>query len=128
MNIFVTIILLFILWIICNGIVKILLNRYTDLNELVVASVKYRKTIMFDLIIVLFLYFLDINFLNYIAIVYYIIIIFVEGFLLVISVITGITEKTDKITNNSLWLLTVSKALNELAKILVLIKIIALLN
>ena len=120
MEIIITsIIILFIFWYICNNILEKALEQYNELNEYTIALVKYRKTIMFDII----------AFLLWIGIVYYIIISILEGILLVISLITGLDEdiKTKQI-DKDLWLIFTSKLLNEISSIIMIFTLSTLLH
>ncbi len=130
MEIIITsIIILFIFWYICNNILEKALEQYNELNEYTIALVKYRKTIMFDIIALIFFFIFDINFLLWIGIVYYIIISILEGILLVISLITGLDEdiKTKQI-DKDLWLIFTSKLLNEISSIIMIFTLSTLLH
>lgn len=118
----VFIVILFSFWLICNYLLKIIMSQYHEINDFVKSALFYRKTIMFNIFSLLFLYIFDVKFFKYIAIVYYIVIILTEGILIAIAVISGLKDKTmNHTTNKSLWTLTISKVLNEIASILMLI-------
>ena len=121
------IIILFILWIICNSILKNLLNKCREFNEMINAALNYRKSIMFDILVLLCVFIFDVNIIRYIAIIYYIVIALFEGILIIISCVSGIK---DDVTNNcidkDLWILLFSKVLNELASIIMIIELLSL--
>ena len=126
MEFIISIVLLFILWLICNYILKILLNKYLELNDYTIAALEYRKTIMFDIFVLIFIFIFNFKIIRYIAVLYYVIIVLIEGILIIIATVSGLEDdiKNKKIEKN-LWLLLSSKFLNEIASI---IMILALFN
>lgn len=128
-TIFLTFIVLFIFWILCNIILKSFLNKYQTLEELGLAVLKCRKNIMFDIISLAFFVFFDLNFFTWIGIIYYGIMIIIEGILLVIALITGIDEDLkNKTLNKDLWLILLANSLNEISSILILRVLFLILN
>lgn len=125
----VTFILLFIFWLICNFILKEFLNKYQCLNELVEASLKCRKNIMFDIFALAFLVIFDLNFFIWLGIIYYGIMTIIEGILLVIALITGIDDDLkNKRLNKDLWLMFFANLLSEFSSILILRVLFLILN
>ncbi len=118
----------FIFWLICNVIVrKTLYDNMSD--ELVVAAVKYRKTIMFDIIAIFLFMIFNFNFLLWLGIAYYIIISILDGILLIISLITNLDYYIkEKIFETNMWLLVLTKLLNEIASIMMIFALFSLLN
>lgn len=125
---FLLIILFLIFWCICNYIVKKFLD-YNIQEEFMVSAVKYRKTIMFNILALIFLIFMDIDFLTWIGIVYYIIISILEGIMLAISIITNLDYYIkEKIFETHMWLLVLVKTLNEIVSIFILFELFSLLK
>lgn len=121
-SVIVFIAILFCLWLICNFLLKKIIYQYNEVNDFVKSALTYRKTIMFDIFTLLFLYILNINLFKYIAIVYYIVIILTETILITIAIVSGIKDKSrDSLANKSLWILTISKILNQIASVLMLV-------
>ena len=121
MEIFIPIIVLFILWTIANCIVKIFIKKYYNLNDLVTATLKNRKTIMFDIISLIIIYILKFKFLIWITIIYYIVITILEAILIIISFITGFIEDYQKkVINKAIWILLLSNFINEISNIIML--------
>lgn len=122
------IILFFIFWFIWNYTVKIFLsNNLTD--DFVLSAIKYRKTLMFNILTLIFFMLFDINFLTWIGIVYYIIISILEGVMLVISVITNLDYYIKKKEfETHMWLLVLAKTLNEITHIIMTITLFSMLN
>lgn len=118
----------FIFWLICNVIVrKTLYDNMSD--ELVVAAVKYRKTIMFDIIAIFLFIIFDFNFFLWLGIAYYIIMVILEGILLIISIFTNLDYYIkEKIFETNMWLLVLAKLLNEIATIMMIFALFSLLN
>lgn len=125
---FLLIILFLIFWCICNYIVKKFLDDNMQ-EEFVVSAVKYRKTIMFNILALIFLIFMDIDFLTWIGIIYYVIISILEGIMLVISIITNLDYYIkEKIFETHMWLLVLVKTLNEIVSIFMLFELFSLLK
>ena len=122
------IVLFFIFWCICNYIVKYFLNNNAE-DSFVISAVRYRKTIMFSILALVFFIFFDINFLTWIGIIYYIIISILEGIMLVISVITNLDYYIkERIFETKMWLLVLAKTLNEVSSILMTVTLFSLLK
>ena len=125
---FLLIILFFIFWCVCNYIVKYFFNNNAN-DDFVMSAVKYRKTIMFFILALVFFIFFNINFLTWIGIIYYIIISILEGIMLVISLITNLDYYIkEKIFETKMWLLVLMKTLNEVSSILMVIILFSLLK
>lgn len=118
----------FIFWLICNVIVrKTLYDNMSD--KLVVVATKYRKTIMFDIIVIFIFIIFNFNFLLWLGIAYYIIIAILEGILLIISIFTNLDYYIkEKIFETNMWLLVLTKLLNEIATIMMIFALFSLLN
>lgn len=115
------IIILFIFWLICNYILKRFLVRYQDLNDYTVSALKYRRTIMFDILALIFIFIFNFKFIKWIAIAYYIIIAILEGILLIIAFITGIdNDIKNRQIDTDLWVLLLSKFLNEVSNLIMI--------
>lgn len=118
MEIIIYILIVFIFWIICNFIVREILNINPLAEEFIISAVKYRKTIMFDIIALIFFIIFDVNFLIWLGIIYYVIISILEGIMLVISIITNLDYYLkEKIFEKELWLLVLEKTLSEIVSI-----------
>lgn len=115
-------IIMLLLWILNIFITKILLKKYWEFEEIIIASTKNTKCIIFDIVALLFILWIDVEFIKWIAIIYYIIIIILSGILLIISVVTGIDEdfKNKKI-DMLCWTLCSSNILREISNITILI-------
>lgn len=121
------IILFFIFWCICNYIVKIFLNNNLA-DDFVLSAVKYRKTLMFNILALIFFMLFDMKFLIWIGIIYYIIVSILEGIMLVISVITNLDYYIkEKVFETHMWLLVLAKMLNEIAHITMAITLFSIL-
>lgn len=118
----------FIFWLICNVIVrKTLYDNMSD--KLVVVATKYRKTIMFDIIVIFIFIIFNFNFLLWLGIAYYIIVAILEGILLIISIFTNLDYYIkEKIFETNMWLLVLAKLLNEIATIMMIFALFSLLN
>lgn len=115
------IIVLFIFWLICNYILKKLLAKYQDLNDYTISILKGRKILMFDIIVLIFLFIFNFSFIKWIAIAYYIIIAIIEGIFLIMEFITGIDyDIKNKQIDTDLWLLFLSNLLTELANLIMI--------
>lgn len=122
------IILFFIFWCICNYIVKIFLNNNLT-DDFVLSAVKYRKTLMFNILALIFFTLFNINFLIWIGIIYYIIVSILEGIILIISIITNLDYYIkEKVFETHMWLLILVKMLNEITHIIMLITLFSMLN
>lgn len=125
----VNIVIFFIFWLVCNQITKNLLNQGEE--DLAIAAMRYRKTIMYSIFISIILFFFNFNFnfFTWIGIIYYIIISILEAILLIISFITGIDEDIkNKYINVELWKVTFTKLLNEITSIIMIFFLFSLLN
>ena len=129
MEIIIPIVALLLLWCICNAIVSNMLKKYGELNDYISSLLQYRKTIMFDILSLIFLVIFNIKLFLWIAIIYTIIMIIFEGILIIIALITGIDDdiKTKQV-DKDLWLIFTCKFLNEIASIIMLFTIFSLLN
>lgn len=122
------VIIIFIFWVICNTIVRKLLleNAY---QEIIISAIKYRKTLIFDIIAIIIFTFLDMTFFTWIGIIYYILISIIEGSLLIISLITNLDFYfKEHIFEKEMWLLVLSKLLNEIASVMAVISLFSLLK
>lgn len=118
MRMIVYILIFFIFWIICNYIIEKMSRDGSLSEEFIISAVKYRKTIMFDIIALLFFIIFDINFLLWLGIIYYVIIAILEGIMLVISVITNLDYyMKEKIFEKEMWLIVLAKTLNEIVSV-----------
>ena len=118
MRMIICILIFFIFWIICNCIVKRMLQDGSLSEEFIISAVKYRKTIMFDIIALIFFIIFNVNFLLWLGIIYYVIISILEGIMLVISVITNLDYYLkEKMFEKELWYLVLAKTLNEITSI-----------
>lgn len=127
LNYFLIIIIFLIFWLICNYITRNLLKA--NLDDLAIGVVKYRKTIMFNILAMTFFFLLDFNFLLWIGIIYYIIISILEGILLVVSIVTGLDEDIkNRCFDINLWKVVLTKLLNELTSIGSIFFLFSLLN
>ncbi len=61
MRMIVYILIFFIFWIICNYIIEKMSRDGSLSEEFIISAVKYRKTIMFDIIALLFFIIIEIN-------------------------------------------------------------------
>lgn len=129
MNSIIVLIILFVSWCVCNYVVILFVNKYGEQNELTLSAWKYRKTMMFDILSLIFLFIFHVNFLIWIAIIYYILISIIEGILIIIGLTTGIEEDIkNKKLDEDLWSLMVTKILNEIASILMIITLFGILK
>lgn len=122
------VLIIFIFWLICNTIVRKLIkeNLY---QEVIISSVKYRKTLFFDVVAIVIFTFLNIAFLNWIGIIYYILISIIEGIMLVIALVTNLDFYfKEHIFEKEMWLLVIVKFLNETASIIVALSLFSLLE
>ena len=123
------IIVLFIFWIINNSILKEILEKYQDMNDFTFSILNYRKTIMFDIIVLIFFIIFNVNFLIWIAIAYYVIIGILEGILLVISFFTSLdADIKNKNIDTDLWSIFIAKLLNEISTIIMIFILIPMIN
>ena len=103
--------------------------KYNELNEFVMSCVKYRKTIMFDIILMIVFYIFNINFITWIGIVYYIIISIAEGILTVIAFISGIDDDINgKKLDKEAWALFIPKMLNEISSVFMIFFLFSILK
>ena len=122
------VLIIFIFWLICNTIVRKLIkeNLY---QEVIISSVKYRKTLFFDVVAIVIFTFLNITFLTWIGIIYYILISIIEGIMLVIALVTNLDFYfKEHIFEKEMWLLVIVKFLNETASIIVALSLFSLLE
>ena len=122
------VLIIFIFWLICNTIVRKLIkeNLY---QEVIISSVKYRKTLFFDVVAIVIFTFLNITFLTWIGIIYYILISIIEGIMLVIALVTNLDFYfKEHIFEKEMWLLVIAKFLNETASIIVTLSLFSLLE
>jgi hypothetical protein len=121
--------MLLFFWFIENLIVKKFLIKYQEMNVYVETTLKNRKIIMFDLIVLVFLIIIDVNFFSWISIIYYTILSIIGAILLLCSLISGIFEDTrNKFVNRDLWILFISNFIEEVTSIIILIVSINILN
>ena len=131
-----SIIILFIFWIIVNYILKQAINRHKivieiirELDEYTASILNYRKSIMFDIIVLIILTLFNIKFLIWLAIIYYIIIGIFEGILLIIAFVTGLdNDLKNKKIDKDLWIIFIAKFLNEISSIIMIFTLISILN
>lgn len=129
MYVFFILIMLLFFWFIENLIVKKFLIKYQEMNVYVETTLKNRKIIMFDLIVLVFLIIIDVNFFSWISIIYYTILSIIGAILLLCSLISGIFEDTrNKFVNRDLWILFISNFIEEVTSIIILIVSINILN
>lgn len=129
MYVFFILIMLLFFWFIENLIVKKFLIKYQEMNVYVETTLKNRKIIMFDLIVLVFLIIIDVNFFSWISIIYYTILSIIGAILLLCSLISGIFEDTrNKFVNRELWILFISNFIEEVTSIIILIVSINILN
>ena len=127
-----TIIILFIFWLIVNYILKQTINRHKivieiigELDEYTASILNYRKSIMFDIIVLIILTLFNIKFLIWPAIIYYIIIGILEGILLIIAFISGLdNDLKNKKLDKDLWTIFIAKFLNEISTIIMIFTLI----
>ena len=98
-------IILIVTWLFCNYMVKKLLIRYMDINELVEATVKTRKTIFFAFIVLVITSIIRIRIITWIALIYYEIIFILMGGSLFLSILEIFMPNTDNRFNKELWIL-----------------------
>ena len=125
-KIIIQVLILFIFWVTINAILKKLLNKSIDnskteeirlsLQQLASGALSYRKTVMFDIIILLY----------WIAIVYYIVMAFISGILIITSLNNEMYYEGNKPIINELWLLFWAKLLNEISDIIMIFTLWAL--
>ena len=122
------VLIIFIFWLICNTIVRKLIKE-NSYQEVIISSVKYRKTLFFDIVAIVIFTFLNIAFLNWIGIIYYILISIIEGIMLVIALVTNLDFYfKEHIFEKEMWLLVIVKFLNETASIIVALSLFSLLE
>ena len=122
------VLIIFIFWLICNTIVRKLIKE-NSYQEVIISSVKYRKTLFFDIVAIVIFTFLNIAFLNWIGIIYYILISIIEGIMLVIALVTNLDFYfKEHIFEKEMWLLVIVKFLNETASIIVDFSLFSLLE
>lgn len=120
-----SIILLLIFWLITNYI----FNKYKTLNDFSITILKSRKTIMFNMIVLVFFILFNIKILVWIAIIYYIIIGILSGILLIISFITGLDENIkNKNIDTDFWNMCIVNFLNEFSNIIMIFTLISLVK
>ena len=118
MEMIVYILIFLFFWIICNCIVKRMLQDGSLAEEFIISAMKYRNAIMFDIIALIFFIIFDVNFLLWLGIIYYVIISILEGIMLVISIITNLDYYLkERIFEKELWILVLAKTLNEIISI-----------
>ena len=122
------VLIIFIFWLICNTIVRKLIKE-NSYQEVIISSVKYRKTLFFDIVAIVIFTFLNIAFLTWIGIIYYILISIIEGIMLVIALVTNLDFYfKEHIFEKEMWLLVIVKFLNETASIIVALSLFSLLE
>ena len=122
------VLIIFIFWLICNTIVSKLIKE-NSCQEVIISSVKYRKTLFFDIVAIVIFTFLNIAFLTWIGIIYYILISIIEGIMLVIALVTNLDFYfKEHIFEKEMWLLVIVKFLNETASIIVALSLFSLLE
>ena len=99
----VTILILFSCWLVCNYLVKKYLLIYGEINEVIKITVKTRKTIFFDIIFFIFLYFMRVNFLTWVGMMYYIVISVLMYGVLFLSVLEIFKPGSGNKSNKDLW-------------------------
>ena len=133
-EIIIPILVIFIFWLIVNIILNTLLTRSQNseifeikftLEEFALSVLRYRKTIMFNIITILVLHFFKVNFLYWAAIVYYIVIAITQGILIISSLTTELTRPENKIIINNLWLVFISKVFDELSNIITIFTLVS---
>lgn len=130
-NIIIQALILFIFWIIVNEILKNLLNKCQNndqeyeikiaIADLSLATLSYRKTIMFDIIVLFILCFFDVEFLFIVAIIYYVVIAITGGILIVNALTTELNLPSNKVIIKELWCVFLAKVLNEISDIIMII-------
>ena len=118
MGIIVYILIFFIFWVICNCIAERISHNSSLSEEFIISAIKYKKAIMFDIIALIFFIIVDVNFLLWLGIIYYVIISILEGIMLVISIITNLDYYfKERIFEKELWTLVLAKTLNEIISV-----------
>ena len=116
----IVIIILSIIWTLCNRLFKILLYRYQECNEFVTIAFLYRKNLLFDIFCASLIFVFDFKILIYIAIVYYLVFIITEAIMIIIGIYSMIKEKDYSSEKNSASKLMLCKLLSEFASIIML--------
>lgn len=114
----ITFILLVIAWIFCNYLLKKYLIKYGEINTLIDTTIKTRKTIFFDFIVLLFTSIMRIRIITWIALMYFggiSILLFCALFL---SLFEIFMPDTDNVHNKELWGLFCINTINLLTSFL----------
>lgn len=131
-NLLIFILIMFLCWIICNIILRKIFMNWKEHNAIVESALNYRKNIMFDMIVLLFLYSIDFNFLTWGGIVFYFIVAITEAILICVSIFAPVEnpEETylDELIEKNMNLLRISKILNEVVTVIMLIELFSILN
>ena len=134
-KIIVQVLLLLIFWLIINTILKTLLNRSQNNNnyeinsiysELSISVLKYRKNIMYDLIILLISFFINNFILFWVAIVYYGVMAIIEVILIIISLTTELNNPGNEIIKQELLLVFWAKLFDEISNVIMICTFLSL--
>lgn len=109
---------LIIAWLFCNYLVKKFLKEYDEINTLIETTVKTRKTIFFNFIILLITSIIRIRVITWIALMYYAGISILMFCSLFLSLLEIFMPDTDNRFNKELWRLFGVNTLNLLMSFL----------
>jgi hypothetical protein len=109
---------LIITWLFCNYLVKKFLKEYDEINTLIETTVKTRKTIFFNFIILLLTSIIRIRVITWIALMYYAGISILMFCSLFLSLLEIFMPDTDNRFNKELWRLFGVNTLNLLMSFL----------
>ncbi len=112
-------IFLIIAWLFCNYLVKKFLKEYDEINTLIETTVKTRKTIFFNFIILLITSVIRIRIITWIALMYYAGISILMFCSLFLSLLEIFMPDTDNRFNKELWRLFGVNTLNLLISFLI---------
>lgn len=110
---------LIIAWLFCNYLVKKFLKEYDEINTLIETTVKTRKTIFFNFIILLITSIIRIKIITWIALMYYAGISILMFCSLFLSLLEIFMPDTDNRFNKELWRLFGVNTLNLLMSFLI---------
>lgn len=110
---------LIIAWLFCNYLVKKFLKEYDEINTLIETTVKTRKTIFFNFIILLITSIIRIRVITWIALMYYAGISILMFCSLFLSLLEIFMPDTDNRFNKELWRLFGVNTLNLLTSFLI---------
>jgi len=110
---------LIIAWLFCNYLVKKFLKEYDEINTLIETTVKTRKTIFFNFIILLITSIIQIRIITWIALMYYAGISILMFCSLFLSLLEIFMPDTDNRFNKELWRLFGVNTLNLLMSFLI---------